>query len=129
MSVFDDAVTDAMKTLKGVVGVEVKYYRGNNFVKLCALPGKTDFLINDGSDQGYTKIRTRDYLITACELTINGSQTVPTKGDKIVETIGNIVNTYDVLRPDGNEQLYRTSDIGGKVLRVHTKLKNSVLAS
>lgn len=122
MSVFDNAVASAIQSVGVVAGIPVTYHRDSAWVKLTAIPGKSDFRISE-ADSITVKERSRDYLFTTCFLRINGQTVTPKKGDEIKETVGNTVHTYEVLRPDGGDQVWRYSDPGRSVIRVHTKLK------
>lgn len=122
MSSFQDAIAAAGDTLAITAGVEVTYRRGDACKKLTAIPGQSTFTVDEGFG-ALVKIRSRDYLIAACELVLSGSQATPQRGDLIEEKVGTKTHVHEVLRPDGADQVWRYSDSGRTRIRVHTKLK------
>ena len=97
------------------MSIAVEYQRGNSMLTLQATIGQTIFETTD--DYGrITKIESRDFLIRACDLVIDGLITTPVAGDKIIE--GGFV--YEVMSPTGQPDL-RYSDINRQTLRIHTK--------
>lgn len=108
------------RKLKQHAGESLVYSRGVHSVTLTAIPGKTLLQLND--DLGGVRVEwtDRDYLITASELILNGSVTLPQRGDQIREVIGSQTKVYEVTAP-GPEPVWRWSDEGQQVLRVHTK--------
>ena len=74
-------------------------------------------------DDGYgvvQKWESRDFLILAADLILAGLQTLPQRGDRILETQAGTTYTYEVLAP-GKEPPFRFSDAFRKTLRIHTK--------
>ena len=97
----------------------VIYERGVDTVDVQATIGRTVFQI----DNGYgvlERTETRDYLITAADLVLVGSTTVPQRGDRIRETQGGTTYVYEVMAP-GKEPAWRYSDAYRRTLRIHTK--------
>lgn len=97
----------------------VSYGRGSKSVSVAATIGNT--VHTSQNDIGLTEVwQSRDYLIFAAELIIDGSIITPTREDKItdIDDQGNPV-VYKVF-PDG-EDCYRFSDKYGKTLRIYTK--------
>lgn len=66
------------------------------------------------------RVESRDYLITTADLMLDGSATLPQRGDCIRETQGSLVFVYEVMAP-GNEPPWRYSDPYRRALRIHTK--------
>ncbi len=97
----------------------VTYSRGENSVELSAAIGNTPFELDDGHGV-ITRIESRDFLITAWDLVLDGSETVPQAGDKIRETVGSQGIVYEAMAP-GDEPPYRYSDSHRHSLRIHTK--------
>jgi hypothetical protein len=93
---------------------------GADTVTVNAIIGRTEF---DASDEYGITIRTesRDYLILAADLILDGETVLPERGDTITETDGDFTLVYEVL-PIGNQPHWRYSDPFRKRLRVHTKL-------
>ena len=104
-----------LKFMSRVVG----YHRGSDSVEVRAAIGKTTFEV----DSGYAvleRIESRDYLVPAADLVLDGETTLPARGDRIKETDGAIVFVYEVMAP-GSEPHFTFSDPYRKTLRIHTK--------
>ncbi len=93
----------------------VTYQRGVDTVDVSASIGRTSFEIDDGYGV-LQKFESRDFLILASDLVLGSSQTLPQRGDRIIEN----GFTYEVLAP-GKEPVFRYSDAYRKTLRIHTK--------
>mgnify|MGYP000511424066 CR=1 FL=1 len=61
------------------------------------------------------------YLIAAADLVLSGVQTLPQRGDRVVETAGDQQLTHEVIAP-GQEPCWRYSDPYRTTLRIHSKL-------
>jgi hypothetical protein len=99
---------------------------GGASVEVKATIGTTTFEIEDGTG-ALVKIESRDYLILAADLVLDGEQTPPKQGDVIRETASDgsgKVYVYEVMGPGGASggPHYRHSDPFRKTLRIHTKL-------
>lgn len=97
----------------------VTYVRGEETVEFPATIGRTIFEI----DSGYgvlEKTESRDFLVRAEDLVLDGSVTLPERGDRIREPQDGKVYVYEVMAP-GKEPHYRYSDPYRKTLRIHTK--------
>ena len=98
----------------------VNYRRGNNGVDVQATVGKTVFDIQN--EYGLIeKTETRDYLILADDLVLDGVAILPKRGDRVQEEAGDTIYIYEVMAP-GNEPEWRYSDAYRKTLRIHTKM-------
>ena len=98
----------------------VTYKRGDDSVQLSATVGSTEWEIEEAG--GLTeRIETRDYLIQAAALILDGSTVKPARGDLIQETVLGVTYTYKVLSI-GTNPCWRFSDPYHKTLRIHTKL-------
>lgn len=97
----------------------VTYTRGEASAEVAATIGKTVFRIDD---QYGASIRSesRDYLILAAHLVLDGQVILPQRGDQIRESAGDQVWVYEVLGP-GDEPCFRYSDPGRLTLRIHTQ--------
>jgi hypothetical protein len=98
----------------------VTYQRGAQSVEVAATVGKTVFRL----DTGYGVVErheTRDYLVLAEELVLDGQTTLPKAGDRVRETEPHMLFIYEVMAP-GNEPCWRYSDPYRRALRIHTKL-------
>jgi hypothetical protein len=97
----------------------VGYHRGKDSVDVRAAIGKSVFAV----ESGYAvleRIESRDYLVPAADLVLNGETTLPLRGDRIKETDGEKVFVYEVMAP-GKEPHFTFSDPYRKTLRIHTK--------
>lgn len=97
----------------------VQYVRGGRSVDLPATIGKTLFEVDDGYGV-LVRHESRDFLVLAANLAIDGQPIVPERGDRIRESQGNATFIYEVTAP-GKEPCWRYSDGFRKTLRIHTK--------
>jgi len=98
----------------------VTYLRGNDSVNVAATIGRTVFEQTD--EYGVLhRIESRDFLVRADALVIAGASVLPQAGDRIRETVGSQIFTYEVMAP-GGEPPWRYSDAYRNTLRIHTKL-------
>ena len=84
-----DLIKNAMAWLEAqrqkYLTIPVIYRRGENVVELPATVSKTVFKVSD--DYGrFQYIESRDYLIHALDLILNGQTVLPEAGDEITET-------------------------------------------
>jgi len=104
----------AHRAAAAVHGVACTYTRGAASVELTALRGQTRFEAED--EEGVvTQFVSADFLVLAADLALNGAETAPMKGDRILCDD----KTYEVLRL-GGEQCF-AADPTGTRLRIHTK--------
>ena len=99
---------------------KVVYQRETECVEVSATIGKTIFRVDTGYGR-LERLEARDYLVTATELVLNSTSTLPQAGDRIREVDGLLVYIYEVMAP-GNEPVYRFSDSYRRTFRIHTKL-------
>ena len=98
----------------------VEYSRDGATVAVPATIGRTVFEI--AREYGpLEKTESRDFLIAAVALVLNGEPILPAGGDRISERIGDQLLVYEVMAP-GNEPEWRWSDPYRRTLRIHTKL-------
>ena len=97
----------------------VLYGRGTSSVEVPATIGRTVFEVDDGYGV-LERTESRDYLILAGDLVVDGQQTLPERGDRIRETQDTQIFVYEVMAP-GKEPAWRYSDPYRKTLRIHTK--------
>jgi hypothetical protein len=108
---------EAMRTRHATC--EVTYRRGSLSAIVSATIGKTIFTVDDGGGIA-TQYESRDFLIWAADLVVDGKTVLPQRGDRVVETQGGKTYEYEVLAP-GKEPCFRYSDPFRKTLRIHTK--------
>lgn len=100
---------------------DVTYRRGDRAVLLKATFGRTEYQQDDGYGV-ITRAESRDFLIRAIDLVIDGVVTLPEVGDRIEDVQFDTTYTYEVL-PIGSQQAHwRYSDSFRQTLRIHTKL-------
>lgn len=97
----------------------VTYQRGESAVELAATVGRT--LFETANEFGIVeRTESRDFLIAAADLVLDGQSAQPRRGDRIREPSGGQVFVYEVMAP-GNEPCWRFSDPYRRTLRIHTK--------
>jgi hypothetical protein len=97
----------------------VTYRRGAFAAQVPATVGATRFEVDDGYGLVIEQ-QMRDYLVATADLVLDGEQTLPERGDEILEECDGVTYVYEVMEL-GAEQHYRTCDPAGKTLRIHTK--------
>jgi len=106
--------------LQQQAAVSVTYRRGSDETAgITAIVGRTEFEATD-DEGGVLRSQSRDYLIAPADLVIDGSQTLPNVGDKILETVGSETHLYEVLTL-GVEGHWRWSDPFRTLMRIHTR--------
>lgn len=116
---FHNAIATALGQVRQAAGVPVVYRRGEHAVELQAVPGRTEHEVDDG--HSLVRAHSRDYMIAAADLRLNDEQTLPKRGDQIVETgpAGEQL-VHEVLWPmRGGE--WEWSDAARTTLRIRTK--------
>lgn len=97
----------------------VAYHRGADSVEIKATIGRTVF--EQADDFGVIqKTESRDFLVLAADLVLNGERVLPKAGDRVREVQGDQVLIYEVMAP-GTEPPFRYSDAYRQTLRIHTK--------
>jgi hypothetical protein len=97
----------------------VAYARGSQSADLLATVGKTTFEVDDGYGV-LVRYESRDFLVLAVDLMLDGTPILPERGDRIRETQAGQVFVYEVTAP-GKEPCWRYSDAYRKTLRIHSK--------
>ncbi len=97
----------------------ISYVRGAQSVDLLATIGKTTFEVDDGYGV-LVRHESRDFLVLAADLMLDGAPVLPQRGDRVRETQGQQVFVYEVTAP-GKEPCWRYSDPYRKTLRIHSK--------
>ena len=116
-----DLLADAESWLadvhKASVSQDVVYQRGSSSVSLKATAGSTDSMQTDqgGVLVGYTS---RNWLIQAADLVLDGRTVVPEVGDTIVH--GGRV--FRVTTDNSGEKPFRDSGSNGVTWRIYTKV-------
>lgn len=101
----------------------VTYRRGEHAVQVQATIGRTVFRLNDAYGATVRHV-SRDYLIRAADLVLDGQRVEPKRGDQVIEVDNaGIEHTHEVMGPgaSGGEPDWRYSDPQRSGLRIHTK--------
>ncbi|HUS38546.1 MAG TPA: hypothetical protein VMX74_03810 [Pirellulales bacterium] len=105
--------------LKNSAGLTVTYYRGAGSVSITATATMHEFELVD-SDGIITIAVARDYIVHAADLVISAVTITPRGGDRIVETINGLSQTFEVV-PFGNQDEHEPVDPDSLLLTIHTK--------
>jgi len=97
----------------------IEYVRGQGSCSIRSTPSRTVFRFVDLGGNSLREV-TRDYLVDAADLKINGVLIEPQRGDYIIETLKGQKIRHDVLAPN-NEPDWRWSDRYQRIYRIHTK--------
>ncbi len=120
LSPFAQAAAGLAATLQGVAGVAVVYRRGERAIPLVAVRGGRT--VSATGEPVATSSDAIDWLVTAAELADGNESLTPAAGDRIWEPRGVKTAVWEVMVPDDGGPVYRASDAGGVVLRIHTRL-------
>lgn len=104
-------------------GRSVTYTRAAASVTLTATLGRKLLKVGDEFGGLRMVVTDRDYIITAADLILSGSLTLPAKGDTITDAgdPDGVSRTWEVLSPGGDEAPWNWSDPYRTLIRVHTK--------
>ena|SRR5688572_16406788 len=111
-------IAAAAKAHQRVAGVDIRYVRGDQEIPLKAVPGTTRYELTD-SDGRIISAQTRDYLIIADELLLDGAPVEPQREDKIIQSQADGEHTYKLLELPASK-CWRWSDEQHVRYRVHT---------
>ena len=98
----------------------VTYVRGEHEVELAATVGRTEFEVDDGTAVPLA-VESRDYIVTAADLVLDGERSRPRRGDRVRDVVAGVLHVYEVMAPGGRD-CYRLSGPDQSILRVHTRL-------
>jgi len=102
------------------LAVTVLLARGADQVQIAAVVGSTVFRLDDGAG-GVVRHVSRDYLVRAADVDFGAGAVEPARGDRIVQTIGGVERTFEVLGPGNDEPDWRYSDPSHVTVRLHTR--------
>lgn len=97
----------------------VTYARGGRTLEVSATIGRTTFEVDDGYGV-LVQHESRDFLILAADLVLDGQPILPQRGDQVWEVQGSNTFVYEVTAP-GNGPCWRYSGPYRKTLRIHSK--------
>lgn len=106
--------------LKANASQPVTFRRGSATIPLQATLGSTEWS-SEPSDGIVETWESRDFLITAADLVLNGQRIEPVANDRIEQVIGGTTFVYQVLSQSAG-QPFAYSDPGRGGMRIHTKL-------
>ncbi len=118
-NILQDGVTWIGARLKAHAGVTISYSRGIGSVSITATAAMHQYEVVD-QDGLPTQFLSRDYLVQAADLVIDATTIAPRIGDRISETIGSVVNVFEVMPIPGKKEC-EPEDPDGVLLRIHTK--------
>lgn len=98
----------------------VRYRRGSHEVELSATIGRTVFR-HENAYGTVTHHVSRDFLIRAADLILDGQQTEPREGDEVLEIGPAQLRVHQVMSPTPDDPAWRYSDPQRITLRIHTK--------
>jgi len=101
---------------KAHLATTVTYRRGGLSVQLSATRGQTVFRLADGYGATVRTVQ-RDYLVAVADLILDGTITLPLRGDQIIDD----TEVYEVMGPGSNEPDWRFTDPDRSALRIHVK--------
>lgn len=119
---FDKQVKDALAQIRSIVGKNVKYKRGTDYVWLNAARGNTFFRFEQ-EDNIRIQYEEREFLIGVEDIVLGGSEVKPQRGDEIIEEYDNKTYSYTVIQTSASDDVWAYSDSGKTTLRVFAKLK------
>lgn len=98
----------------------VVYARGGDSVTLVASVGRTvhEVMNNLGI---IVATESRDFIVTAADIEIDGSVVEPRSGDRITDTQGSVDYVYEVMPFGKDSRTFRYCDADHSYLRIHTK--------
>jgi hypothetical protein len=106
--------------LKTHASRKVRYSRGAKEVEVDATVGKSEFESAAPDGVFVVQVETRDYLIQAADLVLDGTRIVPAIGDRIREEVAGETIVCEVMTPPGQAH-FRWCDPAHTTLRIHTK--------
>lgn len=119
-NVMQDGAAWLGQQLKQVASVTVAYHRGSSSIaEVTATVSLHEYEVLN-TDGIMVLIKSRDYLVHAADLVLSGSTITPRSGDRIVETIGGVSQTFEIM-PLGAQNEYEPLDTDGVLLKIHTK--------
>lgn len=112
-------------TLKSHGSETVTYRRGANSVSIAASVGRPDMTLGPEFGGGHLRMNTKEFVITAADLVINGVAVSPATGDMIDVAEGEATNRYRV-GPDGGLPEFENADAFGIMLRIRGTFQGAV---
>jgi len=128
VSAFDGIAAKALANFYSLGGVSVAYARGSLSCAPTAIP--EDEMRTELGGEGYVvNISRRSWLIRLSQLVLDGSATLPERGDIITEVCDGIPLTWQVVSGEGQETAYEYTGTDRSEVRVRTVLKSRIIGS
>jgi len=102
----------------------VTYARGEHSVEVQAAVGRTEFEVDNGTGV-LEKVESRDFLIRASDLVLDGTTVKPERGDRVREESDGVTYVYEVMAP-GRFPEAHWSGRSRLTWRIHTKLVDTL---
>lgn len=101
---------------------EVVYHRGDHSVTLAATVDSTVFRYDDRHGVA-VRSESRDYIVRAADLVLDGERLTPRRGDLIRERDDQTGITYvhEVMSPTSDEPDWRWADGSRQSIRIHSR--------
>jgi hypothetical protein len=121
-------MTDLLKTgvawlggqLQAHASRTINYVRGaSTITAIAATRGRTEYETTDEEGNVTTSHTDLDWIVDAALLVLDGSALEPRSGDRIIETVGAVTHTYEVM-PQAGLQCF-SMEPTGTLYRIHTK--------
>lgn len=98
----------------------VTYMRGDVAVDVVATLGRSVFTQHDSGRGAAIRSYSRDFIVSASDLVLDGEQTMPRPGDVIKDQRDGELRVFTVS-PFGGEPCYRFTSASESVVRIHTR--------
>jgi hypothetical protein len=121
MSALYTAAGDLIARTIKASGAKVVYRRGEEAVELRCMVGRSDW-VSETAEGLQQTLQSVDFLFAAEQLVLSSGRVVPTAGDRVWRKVRQAIEVYEVMPPADGEQCYRYADPEQAIVRVHTKL-------
>ena len=122
MTAFASIIAAGLESIRAATATRVTYHRGTAWVRTTATQGRTKFDVTDSAG-AVIQSRSIDFILPAEELVLAGQLVTPKRGDRVkVPAARGKVNVFEVMRPDGSEDVWRYVDPACTTVRIHTHL-------
>lgn len=120
-----DQIAKANRWLAGIQrahqSVEVRYVTATSSVLMPATITVSQWDIPDAAGN-LIRVESRDYLISADDLAIEGVRVEPAAGDQIIETLADGSDlTFEVSQPDASIPIWQWAEPHRNRYQIHTK--------
>ena len=106
--------------LQSHAGQTVTYRRGAESVEITATVGQSEYMADDVAGF-HGSFVSQDWIIPHSVLVLSEEQITPRRGDTVERTVNGEVETYEVLPPSADSDVYRDMGGQGALWRIHSK--------